>query len=153
MFIASHQRVEEKGKRTMLHIAQMDHIVLNVGDIDRSLQFYADVLGLGAERVDEYRSGKVGFPSVRINEHTIIDLFPPERQTKVIGEGFAENLNHLCLCTDDEDMEAVAAYLKEHGIEIEQGPLPRWGARGSGTSVYFRDPDHNLVEVRNYAKG
>jgi catechol 2,3-dioxygenase-like lactoylglutathione lyase family enzyme len=135
----------------MLKIANMDHIVLNVSDIDRSLHFYGDILGLAPERVDEYRSGAVGFPSVRINEHTIIDLFPPERQTKVAGEGLAENLNHLCLCTENEDMDAVAEYLKGHGLEIETGPIKRWGARGNGTSVYFRDPDHNLVEVRTYA--
>jgi catechol 2,3-dioxygenase-like lactoylglutathione lyase family enzyme len=135
----------------MLRIAQMDHIVLNVSDIDRSLQFYTQVLGLQAERVEDYRSGKVGFPSVRINEATIIDLFPPERQTKVVGEGFAENLNHLCLAMENEDMQAVVEYLNGKGIDIETGPIKRWGARGSGTSVYFRDPDHNLVEIRSYA--
>jgi catechol 2,3-dioxygenase-like lactoylglutathione lyase family enzyme len=135
----------------MLQIAQMDHIVLNVSNIDRSLRFYCDVLGLKPERVDEYRSGAVGFPSVRVNEHTIIDLFPPERQTKVIAEGLAQNLNHLCLCAENEDMDEVAEYLKRQGLEIETGPIKRWGARGDGTSVYFRDPDHNLVEVRSYA--
>ena len=135
----------------MLRIAQMDHIVLNVSDLDRSLHFYSDILGLGAERVEEYRAGKVGFPSVRINEHTIIDLFPPERREKAAGEGFAQNLNHLCLAMENDDMDAVVDYLKGHGIEIETGPVKRWGARGSGTSVYFRDPDHNQVEVRTYA--
>jgi catechol 2,3-dioxygenase-like lactoylglutathione lyase family enzyme len=135
----------------MLRIAEMDHIVLNVSNIDRSLHFYGDILGLKPERVAEFRAGDVGFPSIRINETTIIDLFPPERQTKVMGEGLVQNLNHLCLCTEDEDMEAVAAYLREHGLEIETGPIQRWGARGAGTSVYFRDPDHNLVEVRTYA--
>jgi catechol 2,3-dioxygenase-like lactoylglutathione lyase family enzyme len=135
----------------MLRIAHMDHIVLNVSNIDRSLEFYGQILGLPVERVEEYRAGTIGFPSVRINEHTIIDLFPPERQTHVMREGFAENLNHLCLAIENEDMQEVVAYLTGHKVEIEQGPLPRWGARGTGTSVYFRDPDHNLVEVRTYA--
>jgi catechol 2,3-dioxygenase-like lactoylglutathione lyase family enzyme len=135
----------------MLQIAQMDHIVLNVSNIDRSLHFYCDVLGLKPERVEDYRAGQVGFPSVRINEHTIIDLFPPERQTKVMAEGLAQNLNHLCLCAENEDMNEVAEYLKGHGLDIETGPIKRWGAHGDGTSIYFRDPDHNLVEVRNYA--
>ena len=135
----------------MLKIATMDHIVLNVSNIDRSLHFYGDILGLTPERVDEYRAGSIGFPSVRVNEHTIIDLNPPERQTKAAGEDYAQNLNHLCLCTEDEDMDAVAEYLKSNGLEIETGPIKRWGARGNGTSVYFRDPDHNLVEVRTYA--
>lgn len=135
----------------MLRIAQMDHIVLNVSDIDRSLHFYADVLGLTAERVEEYRAGKIGFPSVRINEQTIIDLFPPERQATVVGEGGGQNLNHLCLALENDDMDAVVDYLAGHSIAIETGPVRRWGARGNGTSVYFRDPDHNLVEVRTYA--
>ena len=59
-----------------IKIKQLDHIVLNVGDIDRALNFYTEVLGLRGERVDEFRAGKVGFPSVRINAETIIDLFP-----------------------------------------------------------------------------
>ena len=137
----------------MFSIAQMDHIVLNVSDIDKSLAFYAGVLGLAAERVDEYKAGKVGFPSVRINDQTIIDLFPPERQDAAAAAGGAPNLNHLCLATEQEgeDMDAVVAYLNGHGIAVETGPIRRWGARGNGTSVYFRDPDNNLVEVRTYA--
>jgi catechol 2,3-dioxygenase-like lactoylglutathione lyase family enzyme len=135
----------------MLHITLMDHIVLNVSNIDRSLHFYCDVLGLEAERVEDYRAGSVGFPSVRINEHTIIDLLPPERQAKSAGNGIAPNMNHLCLCAENEDMDEVADYLKGQGLEIETGPIKRWGARGDGRSVYFRDPDNNLVEVRNYA--
>ena len=135
----------------MLRIAHMDHIVLNVSNIDRSLEFYEQVLGLPAERVEEFRAGKIGFPSVRINEYTIIDLFPPERQEKPIGEGYAQNLNHLCLVMEDGEIQDAVDHLKSHGVAIEQGPLSRWGARGTGSSVYFRDPDHNLVEVRTYA--
>jgi catechol 2,3-dioxygenase-like lactoylglutathione lyase family enzyme len=59
-----------------INIIELDHIVLNVGDIDRSLKFYTEVLGLKGERVDEFRAGKVSFPSVRITDQTIIDLFP-----------------------------------------------------------------------------
>ena len=59
---------------TPLKIYEMDHIVLNVGDIDRSLKFYTEVLGLAGERIEEFKAGKVGFPSVRINQDTIIDL-------------------------------------------------------------------------------
>lgn len=134
----------------MLRYTQMDHIVLNTNDIDRSLDFYCGVLELTPDRVDEYRSGAVRFPSVRINEGTIIDLFPPEMHTGTVGEGLVENLNHLCLCVQNDDIEAVAAFLRGHGVEIEQGPVARWGARGSGMSVYFRDPDRNLVEIRTY---
>ena len=59
-----------------LHITDLDHIVLNVSDIEKTVRFYTEVLGLQPERLDEFRAGKVGFPSVRVNSHTIIDLFP-----------------------------------------------------------------------------
>jgi catechol 2,3-dioxygenase-like lactoylglutathione lyase family enzyme len=134
----------------MLRFSQMDHIVLNSTDIDRSLAFYCGVLGLQPDRVEEYRAGKVRFPSVRINDGTIIDLFPPEMHTRVLNEGFVENLNHFCFCVENDDMQAVADFLKEQGVEIETGPIGRWGARGNGISVYFRDPDNNLVEIRSY---
>ena len=67
-----------------IKITELDHIVLNVGDIHRSLKFYIEVLGLQAERLEEFKAGKVGFPSVRINGDTIIDLFPT---------GVADDLN------------------------------------------------------------
>ena len=60
----------------MFKITAMDHIVLNVPDIDRSLAFYIDVLGLEPERLEEFRQGKVPFPSVRVSAETVIDLFP-----------------------------------------------------------------------------
>lgn len=134
----------------MLRIGSLDHIVLNVTDIERSLHFYSEVLGLQAERVDEYRSGAVGFPSVRINEHTLIDLFPPNGQAAPAREDLAQNLNHFCLVWEAEAVETVIGYLKQHGIEIERPPSHAWGAQGRGTSIRVRDPDNNLVELRTY---
>jgi catechol 2,3-dioxygenase-like lactoylglutathione lyase family enzyme len=135
-----------------IRITELDHIVLNVKDIDRSLAFYSQVLGLKAERVDEFRAGKIGFPSVRINEHTIIDLSIskepgalPKSDGKTLG-----NLNHFCLVVDKEDFTGIVDYLKHHNVSIVQGPISRWGARGRATSVYFLDPDGNEVEIRCY---
>ena len=135
-----------------IKIRELDHIVLNVGDIHRSLQFYTDVLGLQGERVDEFKAGKVGFPSVRINEGTIIDLFPTG------GAGVAEtqpekrpgNLNHFCLVVEQQDFSGIVSYLARHGISVREGPVSRWGARGRATSVYFLDPDGNEIEIRCY---
>ena len=135
-----------------IKITGLDHIVLNVRDIDRSLAFYTQVLGLKGERVQEFREGKVGFPSVRINEHTIIDLFPlkgAEVQEK-IAEKAHRNLNHFCLVVEKEDFSEIVEYLKGHGIAIREGPISRWGAQGRATSVYFFDPDGNEVEIRCY---
>ena len=139
-----------------LRVTDLDHIVLNVGDIDRSLRFYAEVLGLQPERLEEFKSGKVSFPSVRINERTIIDLFPvkdaepPARHQSGKIKG---NLNHLCLVVGKDDFSEIVSYLTEREITIRQGPVSRWGARGRATSVYFLDPDGNEVEIRCYPVG
>ncbi|MGH7930163.1 MAG: VOC family protein [Candidatus Binatia bacterium] len=133
-------------------ITELDHIVLNVGNIDCSLQFYTNVLGLHPERLEEFKSGKVGFPSVRINDHTIIDLFPikdapaAQRRTEKVNG----NLNHLCLVVSHHEFSGVVSYLTQREIAIREGPVARWGARGRATSVYFLDPDGNEVEIRAY---
>jgi catechol 2,3-dioxygenase-like lactoylglutathione lyase family enzyme len=129
-----------------IKVTELDHIVLNVSDIDRSLDFYANVLGLKIERLDEFRAGKIGFPSARINEHTIIDLFP----SKESGEKRQGNLNHFCMVVEKEDFSGIEDYLKTCGVSILKGPISRWGARGRATSVYFHDPDKNEIEIRCY---
>ncbi len=132
-------------------ITGLDHIVLNVGDIDRALQFYTEVLGLQGERIDQFRVGKVGFPSVRINPSTIIDLFPRKpADDRPVAEKVDGNLNHLCLVVDAAEFTAVIEDLKANQIAIREGPVSRWGARGQATSVYFLDPDGNEVEIRCY---
>jgi catechol 2,3-dioxygenase-like lactoylglutathione lyase family enzyme len=138
-----------------IRVTELDHIVLNVGDIDRSLRFYTEVLGLRAERLEEFRSGKVGFPSVRIHDGTIIDLFPVKesaRQAPQPGEKNRGNLNHFCLVVGAEDFSGIVNYLTRREIPIHQGPVSRWGARGRATSVYFLDPDGNEIEIRTYGK-
>ncbi len=134
-----------------IKIIEMDHIVLNVSDIDRSLAFYTEVLGLKGERLEEFRSGKAGFPSVRINEDTIIDLFPTKEgapaEPRQKNRG---NLNHFCLVVGAEDFSGITDYLAARQVAIREGPIARWGARGRATSVYFLDPDGNEVEIRAY---
>lgn len=136
-----------------IKITELDHIVLNVRDIDRSLGFYTKVLGLKAERVQEFKEGKVGFPSVRINEDTIIDLFPLKEKIGTpqnSGEKAQGNLNHFCFVAEKENFSGIVDYLKGCDVPIVQGPISRWGARGRATSVYFLDPDGNEVEIRCY---
>ena len=124
-----------------LQVRAMDHIVLVVADVERSVAWYRDVLGLEALRLDEWRAGKVFFPSVRIDEGTIIDLVEGERGP---GRG---NVDHLCLVVDEVDLAAVAA---SGTFDVVEGPVRRWGARGDATSLYVRDPDGNVVELRWY---
>lgn len=134
----------------MFRINAMDHIVLNVPDINRSLAFYMDVLGLQAERLDQFRRGEITFPSVRVSADTVIDLFPM-KPGEELGDGPGlRNLNHFTMVVDEGDFESFQKHLVERGVAIEDGPARRWGARGYGHSVYFRDPDGNRIEVRCY---
>ncbi len=79
------------------------------------------------------------FPSVRIDDTTIIDVFPTERT--------GENLNHFCLVVEGGDVAAIA---QDPDFEVVDGPDRRWGARGDGLSVYVLDPLGNTVELRSY---
>ena len=132
----------------MVHVTGLDHIVLNVADVERSIAFYAGCLGLRAERVEAWRRGEIRFPSVRIDEATIIDLFA---SPSAPGEG-RENLAHFCLVTDAEELEPVLRELRDAGVPIDQETVVRWGARGDAWSIYFRDPDGNQIELRTYAQ-
>ena len=135
-------------KLSMMHISGLDHIVLNVTDVERSLAFYQECLGLPAERVEEWRRGTLPFPSVRLSDATIIDLVRSDEN----GDRAKPNLNHFCLVTDDTDLTPICESLRSSGVSIETGPAIRSGARGDALSIYFRDPDQNLVEVRTYAR-
>lgn len=124
-----------------MDIRELDHIVLNVTDIERSLAWYTDLLGLEGLRVDEWRRGEVGFPSVRVSDGCIIDLFGVEQHSE------GSNLNHFCLVAPRADVDGITS---DPRFEVVGGPGPRFGARGDGWSVYIDDPDGNTVEIRSY---
>jgi len=129
----------------------MDHIVLNMEDEENMIAFYSNVLMLPSERLEEYRAGKVPFPSVRLNSDTIIDLFPKKMwQKKSTTAKGCDNLNHFCIAMSKATWESLIVRLKAHSVDIEEGPVSRWGAHGTGTSIYFRDPQGNLIEARFY---
>jgi len=123
-----------------VHVTGLDHLVLDVADVERSLAFYCDELGLEPVRVDEWRRGEIIFPSVRLDPSTIIDLLATPRT--------GENLNHLCVVVAPTDFEALAASGR---FDVVDGPDLRYGARGNGISLYVKDPDGNTVELRYYA--
>jgi catechol-2,3-dioxygenase len=129
----------------------MDHIVLNMEDDDKMISFYSKVLMMPTERLDEYFAGKVPFPSVRLNADTIIDLFPKKMwQKSARDRERRENLNHFCIALPKDNWQELLERLQVNSVQIEEGPVPRWGAQGTGTSVYFRDPEGNLIEARYY---
>lgn len=133
---------------------EVDHFVINVVDIDKMLCFYTEILLLEGERVKAYREGKVPFPSVRITEDTIIDLFPKNIWDKSNPEQVCRpNLNHFCLSTDKATWSRLQDRLLQYQVPIDDGPVQRWGAHGTGVSIYFRDPEENVIEVRYYKDG
>ena len=134
----------------MLTVTAMDHIVLNVKDMDTVLNFYINVLGLSGERIDAYHQGKVPFPSVRINADTLIDLFPVPATGTDGPASQPEHLNHFCMVIAKTEMQQVMAHLAAHGVSIDEGPVTRWGAHGNGTSIYFCDPEGRRIELRYY---
>ena len=129
----------------------MDHIVLNVEDDEKMIAFYSNVLKMPNERLDAYRAGKVPFPSVRLNANTVIDLFPKRLWQEESGlERGRTVLNHFCIALERREWDELIQRLQANGTGIVEGPVARWGARGTGTSIYFNDPEGNLVEARYY---
>ncbi|WP_419553020.1 VOC family protein [Candidatus Poriferisodalis sp.] len=122
----------------MAAVQGLDHIVLNVTDAERSLAWYRDRLGLIPVRYDEWQAGEAPFPSVRIDEGTIIDLVETVRS--------GENLGHFALWISG-DAEEIAAH---PDVEVVRRSPRVYGARGWGSAVYVHDPDGNEVELRTY---
>jgi len=129
-------------------VTGLDHLVLVTADIDRSLDFYCNLLGLEGDRVDEWRAGDVPFPSVRIDATTIIDLFPPSMVDGGADATPSRNLDHFCVTVEPTDLAALAASGR---VDVVRGPQDGlFGAQGFATSLYIADPDGNTVELRAY---
>jgi len=123
----------------MVQARGIDHVVLNVADVERSVAWYVERLGFEPLRLEEWRRGEILFASVRLTDTFIIDLFANERS--------GANVDHLCLVVDPLDLDALAA---SDEFDVVSGPSEVFGAQGMGRSVYVRDPDGNVVELRNY---
>ena len=138
----------ERITQPLVKITEMDHIVLRTRDVEESLRFYTEVLGLQAERVEQWRAGEVRFPSARINADTIIDFFASDEIPN--GRDDVRNQDHFCMVINETDMDALKSRFEEAGIDIQAGPGKRWGSHGDGISLYIYDPDDNVVELRHY---
>jgi catechol 2,3-dioxygenase-like lactoylglutathione lyase family enzyme len=124
---------------------RLDHSVLAVSDWQRSHRFYRDVLGA---EVIEFEPGRYAY---RFADGTQLNLHGP-------GVDVSENVARLPVQAGNSDLcfvwdgpiEDAIAHLGRRGVEVETGPVSRFGARGEGTSVYFRDPDGSLLELISY---
>jgi len=130
----------------MITVRGLDHLVLRVRDLERMLRFYEGALGCVVER----RIDGLGLVQLRAGE-SLIDLVPVDGQLGREGgappgaEG--RNLDHFCLRVEPFDEAAIRAELARHGIAA--GPTEqRYGAQGSGPSIYLHDPEGNMVELK-----
>ena len=123
-------------------IERIDHLVLTVRDVATSTAFYGRVLGLRAFTFGEGRTA-LAFGNQKINLHRAGSEFEPKAARPTPGSA------DLCFITS-APLDAVTAHLAECGVDVEEGPVPRSGAIGPMTSLYFRDPDGNLIEIARY---
>jgi len=119
----------------------LDHIVLTVRDIDASVQFYTKVMGMELTVFGNNRKA-LSFGSQKINLHQFTKEFEPKAEIPTPGSA------DLCFLTSTPVNEVISE-LQRMNVEILEGPIQRTGATGPILSVYFRDPDRNLIEVSN----
>jgi glyoxylase I family protein len=114
----------------------LDHVVLRVSDQGASQAFYIDVLGCTLERIN----GPLSLVHLRFGDQ-LIDLLPGNGDT---GMG----MDHVCLSISCDDLGKVADLLRAKGVKVEGEIRDRFGAWGSGPSLYFRDPDGYRIELK-----
>lgn len=127
---------------TGVRVSSIDHFVLTVRDVEATCDFYSRVLGMEVEVFEDGRRA-LKFGRQKINLHQSGKEFEPKAEKPTPGSG------DFCLITD-VPLGRVADHVRSCGVEILEGPVARTGATGRIESVYFRDPDGNLVEVSNY---
>ena len=130
----------------MIHIRDIDHVVLRVVDLERMLRFYCDALGCRIER----RQDEIGLVQLRAGR-SMVDLVPVDGKLGRAGGAApgkdGRNVDHVCFRVEPFDEAAIRAHLAAHGVDA--GPLEsRYGAEGEGPSIYLGDPEGNVVELK-----
>lgn len=126
-----------------MHIDSLDHLVLTVKNLDRSIAFYTNILGMELVRfgVNQERVA-LAFGQQKINLHLYGHEFEPKAKLPTPGSA------DLCFLTS-LPLAQVCQHLQQNNITIEEGPVLRTGAQGKILSIYLRDPDQNLIEIAN----
>jgi glyoxylase I family protein len=122
-----------------LKIRELDHVVLKCRDQARMLDFYTRILGLAEER----RIDQIGLIQLRAGA-SMIDLV--QASDARVESGL--NVDHFCLGLEIADLSDAVRYLRASAVEIVGEPVMRYGARGMGLSIYLRDPEGNVVELK-----
>ena len=125
-----------------MRIDRIDHLVLTVSDVGRTVRFYVDVLGMEEVRFGKGRKA-LAFGRQKINLH--------QKGAEIDPKAFAPKPGSVDLCLIARtSLKQVAEELRTQGVYIELGPVKRTGASGEIESLYIRDPDRNLIEISNY---
>lgn len=130
----------------MIHIRDLDHLVLRVRDLDTMLAFYGCVLGCTVER----RRDDLGLVQLRAGR-ALLDLVPVDGPLGRAGGAppgaEARNLDHFCFRVEPWDEAAIRAHLAAQGVQAGATAM-RFGAEGEGPSIYVTDPEGNVVELK-----
>jgi glyoxylase I family protein len=130
-------------------LGKIDHVVLRIRDLDKSLAFYCDVIGCAMEK----RQEAIGLIQVRAGA-SLIDLVPVDGPLGQMGGAppaeQGRNVDHFALQISPFDEAAIRAHLARHGVEVTDSGM-RYGAEGTGPSLYMKDPDGNTVELKGPA--
>jgi catechol 2,3-dioxygenase-like lactoylglutathione lyase family enzyme len=126
-------------------ISHIDHLVLTVRSLEETCAFYERVLKFTRSDTPG-RPTSLHFGACRINVHEVGRSFEPKAAAPTPGSA------DFCLITE-ESLASIFQHLQAEDVAVEVGPVERNGARGSMTSLYFRDPDQNLIEVSRYSAG
>lgn len=130
----------------MIRVVDADHTNWRVRDIEASLRFYRDLLGLEPFGLEEYRRRGRGLVSLRVTPNFILHLSPaPDFEPASTG-----GYDHLALVVEGEDLDSLEQKLDDAGIEIERRQTDVTGAKGKGDAIYVRDPDGYLIELKIY---
>ncbi len=133
-------------------VSRIDHLVLRVTDLERSIAFYGAVLGCAVVK----RRDDLGLVHLRAGV-SMVDLVAVDGRLgrpggPAPGSG-GRNLDHLCLRVDPFDAAAIAAHLRQHGLEHDGTLQQNFGAEGVGPSLYLHDPDGNTIELKGPPHG
>lgn len=125
-----------------MKIRDLDHFVLTVTDLDKTIDFYTRILGMRLLEFGEGRKG-LAYANYKINLHKVGQEYEPKAKNPTPGAA------DLCFIVESE-IEEVRSWLESLGVKIILGPVTRTGSQGIITSVYIHDPDKNLIELSTY---
>ena len=135
-----------KGLSKTMKITDADHTNWRVKDVERSLGFYRDVLGLEPFGLDEYERGEHPLVSLRVTPGFILHLRPDPTFEAASTGGY----DHLALVVEGTNLDVLTEHLTDAGVDIERRSENVVGARGAGKALYVRDPDGYLIELKLY---